>query len=190
MVLNHLKSVGPELSAVLPENDPPWYKKSNLRRLMFCNISMFLLGSANGYDGSMMNGLQALPQWQSFMDTPTGAWLGLINAVQSLGAFSAYPVAAYCANKFGRKKTMWIAFFWLLLGSGLQAGARNSTTFIFGRLFIGGVTCFFSSAAPLLVTETAYPTHRGSLTSLYGTGWYVGEYIVWQRQCRTMHANI
>ncbi|KAK9343131.1 general substrate transporter [Lipomyces starkeyi] len=174
MVLNHLKAVGPELAAVLPKDDLPWYKKSNLRRLNYSIICMFLLASANGFDGSMMNGLQALPQWERFMDTPSGAWLGFINAIQSLGAFSAYPLAAYCANKFGRKKTMYCAYFWLFLGTGLQTGATNSTMFILGRLFIGGVTCFFASSVPLLITETAYPTHRGSLTSLYGTGWYVG----------------
>ncbi|KAH6611692.1 general substrate transporter [Boeremia exigua] len=177
MVLAHLKAVGAELAAVLPENDLPWYKKPNLRRLIYSSTSMFLLASANGYDGSMMNGLQALPQWENFMDTPTGAWLGFINAVQSLGAFSAYPVAAYCANKFGRKRTMYVAYFWLALGVALQTAAQNTTMFIFGRLFIGGVTCFFSSAAPLLITETAYPTHRGGLTALYGTGWYIGSTI-------------
>jgi hypothetical protein len=39
------------------------------------------LASANGYDGSLMNGLQALPRWNEFMNKPAGAWLGFINAI-------------------------------------------------------------------------------------------------------------
>jgi hypothetical protein len=28
-----------------------------------------------------MNGLQALPRWNEFMNHPAGAWLGFINAI-------------------------------------------------------------------------------------------------------------
>lgn len=33
-----------------------------------------------GYDGSLLNGLQALPAWQTKFDHPTGTRLGLIAA--------------------------------------------------------------------------------------------------------------
>jgi hypothetical protein len=123
----------------------------------------------------MMNGLQALPQWQDFMDHPTGAWLGFVNAVQSLGAFLCYPVIAWLNNHFGRKKTIGVGYFWLLLGCALQAGAQNHAMFVLGRLFIGGTTAFYSASAPLLIAEVAYPTHPGIVTALYNTGWYVGK---------------
>ena len=45
--------------------------------------------------------------------------------------------------------------------------------FVLGRFFIGGVTAFFS-AAPLLITECAYPTHRAIATAFFNSGWYVG----------------
>jgi hypothetical protein len=35
---------------------------------------------ANGYDLSLMNGLQALPRWNEFINKPAGARLGFINA--------------------------------------------------------------------------------------------------------------
>ena len=56
MVLSHLKAVGPELAAVLPQDGEAWYKKRNLRRLNFSIFCMVILASANGYDGSLMNG--------------------------------------------------------------------------------------------------------------------------------------
>jgi hypothetical protein len=52
MVLSHLKGVGAELAAVLPDDDLPWYKKKHLVRLNACVISLIVLSSANGYDGS------------------------------------------------------------------------------------------------------------------------------------------
>jgi MFS family permease len=175
MTVSNLKAVGADLSAVLPTDGVPWYQCSHLRRLNFSVFCMIVLSSANGYDGSLMNGLQALPQWQEFMHHPTGAWLGFVNAVQSLGALATFPVVAWSANRFGRKKTLFVAYFWLFLGVGLQTGARNPAMFTLGRLFVGGVTSFFGASAPLLITETAYPTHRSIVTALYNTGWYIGK---------------
>lgn len=105
-----------------------------------------------------------------------GSWLGFINAVQSLGAFILYPVVAWSANRFGRKKTVAVGYFWLLLGVGLQTGARNSAMFVIGRLCIGGVSAFFS-VAPILITETAFPTHRAIATAFFNCGWYIGSLV-------------
>jgi MFS family permease len=161
------KGVGLELAAVLPKDAPPWYKQSHLVKLNFTLLCLILFSSANGYDGSMMNGLQALPQWQEFMGVPTGPWLGFVNAVQSLGALCLYPVVAWSNNRFGRKKTIGVGYFWLALGAGLGAGAKNPAMFVIGRLCIGGTSAFYSASAPLLITETAYPTHRSVVTALF-----------------------
>lgn len=171
------RGVGAELATALPENAPPWYKQRHLIKLNFTLFCMILFSSANGYDGSMMNGLQALPQWQEFMGTPTGAWLGFVNAVQSLGAFALYPVVAWSNNRFGRKKTIAVGYFWLLLGAGLGSGAKNPTMFVLGRLFIGGTSAFFSASAPILITEIAYPTHRSIVTALFNCGKFVQSLI-------------
>lgn len=170
------RGVGPEMAAVLPTDTIPWYKKKNLLLLNFSLFCLIMFSSANGYDGSMMNGLQALPQWQTFMKHPTGAWLGFINAVQSLGAFTMYPVVAWSNNRFGRKRTVAVGYLWLALGAGLQTGASSPAMFVLGRLFIGGTSAFYSASAPVLIAETAFPTQRGVATALYNCGWYVGKF--------------
>lgn len=124
-----------------------------------------------------MNGLQSLPQWQTFMNHPKGAWLGFINAVPSLAATLQYPLVAWAANRFGRKPTVSIAYFWLILGVALQTAATNEAMFVMGRFFVGCVTSWFSGAVPPLITETAYPSHRGVVTALYNCGWYVGSLL-------------
>ncbi|KAL4795951.1 general substrate transporter [Aspergillus venezuelensis] len=172
-----LQSVGPELARVLPDDNIPWYRKRHLLRLNFSLLSLFLLSASDGYDGTLMNGLQALPRWQEFMDTPTGPWLGFVNAVQNLSAFALYPVVAWCNDRYGRKVTLGINFLWLALAVALQTSAKNSTMFVFGRLFVGGSASFTAGSAPVLMAEAAYPTHRGTITALFQCGWYVGSFL-------------
>ena len=97
--------------------------------------------------------------------------------MQSLGAFCCFPAVAWSNNRFGRKKTIAVGYFWLVLGVTVQTAAQNPAMFVFGRLFIGGVSAFFSASVPLLMTETAYPTHRADITSFFNTGWYVGSLL-------------
>lgn len=43
----------------------PWYQKPNLRLLYFCLIPAALgVEMTTGYDGSVLNGLQAVETWQ------------------------------------------------------------------------------------------------------------------------------
>lgn len=185
MTASTFKSVGPELAAILPPNDRPWYKKRNQVFLNFCLICLFLLSSGNGYDGSMLNGLLALPHWQSFMKHPSGAWLGFVSGASSLGAMFFYPVVAWSSNRFGRKPTILVGYIFLCVGVGLQTGATNIPMFVISRIVVGIASAFFGGCVPLLVTETAYPTHRGVFTGLYMCGWYVGKY--WFQNMHTRH---
>lgn len=123
-----------------------------------------------------MNGLQSLGQWQRFMNSPTGAWLGFINALQSIGGLVFQPTSAWSANRFGRKRTILIGYFWLVLGIGLQAGAPNPTYFIASRWFIGVASTWFQ-ASVILVTEIAYPSHRSFVTAAYMCLFYAGSLL-------------
>jgi MFS family permease len=104
------------------------------------------------------------------MHYPRGAWLGSINADQSLGAIVACPVVAWFFNHCGRKKTIAIGYLWAALGVGLQNGPKNEAMFIVGRICLGQVRVWLAVAAPLLTNETAYPTHRRVAGASYNTG--------------------
>lgn len=56
----------------------------------------------------------------------------------------------------------------------MQACSHNVATFILSRFFIGVGIDFGLMPSPVLVTELAYPTHRGKATSLYNCVFYVG----------------
>ena len=55
------RSTNDELEAVLPKDGTPWYRKSYLIKTNICVISLMLFSGSNGFDGSLMNGLLALP---------------------------------------------------------------------------------------------------------------------------------
>lgn len=171
------RSVGEGLSAVLPADDGPWYKKLHLIRLNFIILSLILYSSANGYDGSMMNGVQALSRWHDFMDYPTGAYLGLINAIGPLAALLAVWPGATIVQNYGRKSGVWIGYLFLIFGTVLQTWAPNPAAFIVARGIVGVSGLFFGVSTPLLITEIAFPTHRGICTALYNCGWYVGSLL-------------
>ncbi|PSN65736.1 sugar transporter [Corynespora cassiicola Philippines] len=170
-------AVGEDLARVLPDDNTPWYRKGHLVLLNYYVLCMILLAAANGYDGSMMNGLQSLPQWDEFMNRPRSTWLGFINSLQPLSSILAYPVSAYFANRWGRKKGLLIGYFFLFLGALLQTFTPNAKGWIAGRFFLGQPSAWWGNLAPLLITEVSFPTQRGLNTSLYNCGWYIGSLL-------------
>ncbi|KAG8672724.1 hypothetical protein FPOAC2_06127 [Fusarium poae] len=48
----------------------------------------------------------------------------------------------------------------------MQAVSQNLETFIAARAILGFCTSFLAQPSPILITELAYPTHRGKLTAL------------------------
>jgi len=47
-----------------------WYKQKGMRGLYVCLLFVVLTSATNGYDGSMMNGLQSLTQWEDCQFVP------------------------------------------------------------------------------------------------------------------------
>jgi hypothetical protein len=55
-----------EVIRLLEADTVPWYRKPNLRFLYFCLVPAALgVEMTTGYDGSVLNGLQAVASWQS-----------------------------------------------------------------------------------------------------------------------------
>jgi hypothetical protein len=54
--------VGRRLAEVLPQTDKYWFQIPHLLQLNLILLVPLLSSSVAGYDGSLMNGLQALPQ--------------------------------------------------------------------------------------------------------------------------------
>jgi len=76
-----------------------WWKDPGLRHLYLMMPILFLSSTVNGYDGSLLNGLQTMDQWSTYFNNPNGATLGLYTAIQNIGAVSALPFTSYIAGE-------------------------------------------------------------------------------------------
>ncbi|TFK67867.1 hexose transporter [Pluteus cervinus] len=154
-----------------------WY---NNRRLIALNgwiVLLLITSSTNGYDGSMMNGLQSLTQWDEYFGFPRGGKLGLLNAIQNIGSLAAYPISPYLADGLGRRTAIFIGAAIMVAATAIQTASQSVGMFIGARFLIGFGLTFAAGAAPMLVTEISYPTYRAPLTSAYNSLWYSGAII-------------
>ncbi|KAG9083020.1 hypothetical protein FS749_006366 [Ceratobasidium sp. UAMH 11750] len=166
-----------------------WWNHSGILALNSMLLFILLTSSTNGFDGSMMNGLQAVPNWVAYFGEPKGATLGLYNAIQNIGSLAAIPFAPYISDHFGRRTGIILGCLCMFLATGLQAGAQNNGMFIAGRGLIGFGVSFAHLASALLIVELAYPSQRAKLSSLYNTMWFTGAIIAAATTLGTFRIN-
>ncbi|EJC97746.1 hexose transporter [Fomitiporia mediterranea MF3/22] len=154
-----------------------WYNNWRLIRLNAWIVLFLITSSTNGYDGSMMNGLQSLDQWENAFNKPSGSMLGLLNAIQNIGALAAYPFAPYLSDGIGRRPTVFVGAAIMIGATALQTASQTVNMFIGARFMIGFGLTFATNSAPMLVSEISYPPYRAALTSVYNSLWYSGAII-------------
>ncbi|OBT61892.1 hypothetical protein VE03_08727 [Pseudogymnoascus sp. 23342-1-I1] len=156
-----------------------WWRHAGLRKLYAMMPVLFLGATINGYDGSLLNGLQTMTPWQDYFGNPTGSRLGLFTAIQNIGGVVAMPFASYSADLLGRRMGTSIGIVVVFIGIILQAvpTSNPASMYIGGRFLVGLGANITQGNAPLLIMELAYPQHRGKLTTLYNTLWYLGSII-------------
>lgn len=139
---------------VLDIPEVTWYKLPNLRILYIMMPILFLGSTINGYDGSLLNGLQTNPAWQEYFDNPSGSRLGLFTAIQNIGALAALPLSPYAADMFGRRIGVEIGIILIFIGVIIQTIPQtNAGMYIGGRFLLGFGSNFSQGCAPLLIIE-------------------------------------
>jgi sugar porter (SP) family MFS transporter len=159
---------------ILPVDKEPWYKKRHLLILNLMMIVPYMSSTTNGYDGSMLNGLQSMTQWEQFFDSPQGARLGSLSNGVIFGQILAFPVAPWVSERFGRRVSIFTGSALLVIGAILQCAATDYAMFLVARMIIGFGGLIAVEASPVLITELAYPSHRGVLVGYYNNLWYLG----------------
>ncbi|PSK55281.1 High-affinity glucose transporter [Elsinoe australis] len=154
-----------------------WYKDPGMRRNYIVLMFVVLTSATNGYDGSMVNGLQALDVWQEYFNHPSGSLLGLFSCIMAVGSLCALPVTPYIADGLGRRMGILIGCIIMMVGVVLQSISINFRMFVAARFFLGFGVSIAHGASPLLITELTHPQHRATFTTIYNTTWYVGSII-------------
>jgi sugar porter (SP) family MFS transporter len=110
-------------------------------------------------------------------DHPTGSRLGLLGAFPGFGGFAVLLFTPYIADMLGRRMGTAIGCCLVILGSVIQALPQRSNPdamFLAGRWLMGMGSNISNATCPLLITEIAHPRHRGRVTTIYNTLWYLG----------------
>ncbi|OBT42719.1 hypothetical protein VE00_07262 [Pseudogymnoascus sp. WSF 3629] len=168
---------GLQLKDVIPQGRKPWYKDTTLIKLNTLMLCALITQIASGYDSSMLNGMQSLPEWKSYFGKPTGTRLGAMTFGPTGGTLISVLVSSQLCERFGRRYPICGGSLIIIFGSILQTAAQNYNMFVASRFFVGFGLGIVATAAPPLLSEVAYPTHRGKLVSFYLVTWPLGSLI-------------
>ncbi|KAH6972409.1 lactose permease [Ilyonectria sp. MPI-CAGE-AT-0026] len=154
----------------------PWTK--SMFRLYGCLLITYFCGCLNGYDGSLMGGLNAMVSYQNYYGTSsTGSQTGFIFAVYSIGSIAAIPFTGPINDLLGRRWGMFTGAMLIILRTCIQAPSTSIRMFIGGRFVLGFGVSFCSVSAPCYVSEMSHPKWRGTHTGLYNCMWWLGSIV-------------
>ncbi|PSK37359.1 High-affinity glucose transporter [Elsinoe australis] len=154
--------------------DPSWWRDPGLRRNVYQCVGLYFCVFYLGYDASLLNGLQPMPQWKAYFDNPNSSYLGLISASLFLPAIITPYFSQYISDRFGRKTSLAVGSVLLIIGAFVNAFATNAGMFIGGRVLVGAAGPFGKITAIALLQEIAHPRLRPILATCYYSNYYFG----------------
>ncbi|CAG8212866.1 unnamed protein product [Penicillium olsonii] len=162
----------------LADSCPPFYHNRNLRILYLLMIPGCMIPAITlGFDGAMMNGLQAVPSWDEYFDKPRGSLLGIMSAILPLGCVLTTPFISIVGDCWGQRTGIFVGSVIMAVGGIIQGTSVHIAMFMISRFIIGIGIVFANTFAPMLIGELAHPRERQVVTSLYQTSWYIGAII-------------
>ncbi|KAL4874294.1 hexose transporter protein [Aspergillus karnatakaensis] len=174
-----LSAISANVNSVLPSDNTnsTWWKDPCLRWNVFYNMGSMLCPFYLGYDQGLLTGLQAMPTWNEYFDSPSGHWLGIISAAILLpGIVMGFPAAWIC-NTWGRKVCVMIGSVLVIAGAIWNALSPNTVHFIVSRVIMGIGGALAKTSAPVLLQETAHPRLRSNMSTMYYGCYYIGSLL-------------
>ncbi|GJN80089.1 sugar transporter [Purpureocillium lilacinum] len=154
--------------------NPQWWKDAGLRVNVLHCAGLYFCVFYLGYDASLLNGLQTIPQWQTYFNHPDSNLLGLISASMFLPAIVTPYISSIINSRWGRKVAILVGSLLLILGAFINAFATNIGMFIGGRVLVGAAGPFGKITAVALLQEIAHPRLRPLLSTSFYPNYYFG----------------
>ncbi|KAI5480130.1 hypothetical protein MNV49_001790 [Pseudohyphozyma bogoriensis] len=156
--------------------------KGNLK-LQFMISIMLMSEFLCGFDGTIVGSLSALSSWQNDLGHPTGARLGLLNAMSSITGCLIGPFNAYVCDRFGRRWPLRIYGMTMTLGTivgvcaGTQAGTGGYVMFLISKGIIGAGMQMGLVTAMICLQEITHPRHRVVCAAIFDPCWSLGSFL-------------
>ncbi|KAK5165368.1 uncharacterized protein LTR77_008897 [Saxophila tyrrhenica] len=141
----------------------------------FLIIFIVALGSFTyGFNNAITGSVFGLPGFYSYFDLNAGdsssnSILGAANGVFFAGAMLGCLIAAWCADKLGRVRSLQVVCLLCLVGGILQGASVHVAMLLLGRVVTGLGSGMVNSVVPLYQSEIAPPKIRGLMVGLHGT---------------------
>ncbi|KAJ6473126.1 general substrate transporter [Mycena sanguinolenta] len=143
--------------------------------LYFIVMVGFLNAVSSGFDGSLMSGINVMPQYQHFFGyQSSGKATGIVFMIYVTGNCVGALFAGPATEIYGRRGGMFLGGFFILVGSVVSVTAQSREAFIGGRFVLGFGIAISTTAAPTWVTELAPPQWRGRLGAMYNSCFFIG----------------
>lgn len=173
---------GSEAIAEARLKEPPKHFSLYAMVLYVCAFVGFFCSTCNGFDGSVFNALLLNKAFKAYFNVEEdGAWTGIVSSMYQIGGVVAIPFIGPACDTWGRRFGMMIGGAIGCAGVVIQATAKPGSgaagQFMGGRFLLGFAVPILTTAGPLHVIETAHPAHRGVITGLYNTFWFVGSIL-------------
>ncbi|KAL2841742.1 general substrate transporter [Aspergillus pseudoustus] len=131
-----------------------------------------------GFDGSLMGAINAMPQYQQFFGLrAAGSSTGLVFVIFNIGAVAALPIVGPISDTWGRRWALFAGGIFVIIGTCIQAPAINRGMFLGGRFLVGFGQGFLNVSGITYVTEMAHPYWRGPICSFLETNYFAGSII-------------
>ncbi|KAH6971130.1 sugar transporter STL1 [Ilyonectria sp. MPI-CAGE-AT-0026] len=114
-----------------------------------------------GFDNGLMGGLVNSPSFISTFDAPGSDMIGLIVGIYEVGCFFGSIASAMFGEKLGRRRTIAIGSWIMIIGAVLQASAYGRPQLIVGRIVSGVGMGIINSTVPVLQAEFSPKSSRG-----------------------------
>ncbi|KAI7555780.1 putative Myo-inositol transporter 1, partial [Hortaea werneckii] len=126
-----------------------------------CQMAFILFG----YDQGVFSGIVGNEDWLDTFNHPSSGLEGIIVSIYNLGAFSGCILAFLFGENFGRRRCMWLAMGWIIVGAVLQTTAYSVPHIMVARYITGIGTGIETSTVPMYQAELCDAERRGRLVS-------------------------
>jgi len=136
-------------------------KKLQIAITFCCQLAFVLFG----YDQGVFSGIVGNSDFKTIMDNPGSGIEGIIVSIYNLGAFTGTIIAFFMADRLGRRRCMWFAMVWIIVGAILQASSYSRAQILVARYITGIGTGIETSTVPCYQSELCEAEKRGRLVS-------------------------
>ncbi|KAH1359191.1 hypothetical protein KXV50_003678 [Aspergillus fumigatus] len=120
-----------------------------------CGMAFILFG----YDQGVFSGIVENEDFLYTMHHPGDSLMGIIVSIYNLGCFTGCIFNFVVAEWLGRRRAMWVAMTWIIIGASLQTSAFSVAHLMVGR-FVTGIE---TSTVPMYQAELCEASKRGKL---------------------------